>query len=206
MKISSRSIVNDDRIPATFAMGVPGPEGPVPGPNRNPHIAWSEFPEATKSFAIVCHDPDVPSRGEDVNKPDRTVPYDLPRVDFYHWLLVDIAPSTTEITEGVDSDGFVAKGKKPGKRPYGVRGINDYKSWFGDDPDLGGDYGGYDGPWPPYNDERLHHYQFTVFALDVTSLGLPEKFRGPDAVTAMRDHVLASATLVATYALNPNAR
>jgi phosphatidylethanolamine-binding protein (PEBP) family uncharacterized protein len=71
---------------------------------------------------------------------------------------------------------------------------------------MGGNYGGYDGPWPPFNDERLHHYQFTVFALDVPSLGLPELFRGPDAVAAIKGHVLDKATLIGTYALNPKAR
>ncbi|MFA6954592.1 MAG: YbhB/YbcL family Raf kinase inhibitor-like protein [Thermoanaerobaculia bacterium] len=206
MKISSRSIANGERILATNAMGVPGPAGPVPGPNKSPHLAWSDFPKETKSFAIVCCDPDVPSRGDDVNKSDRTVPHDLPRVDFYHWLLVDIAPAIIELAEGADSDGIVPKGKAPGKTPCGVRGINDYTSWFGDDPDMGGDYGGYDGPWPPFNDERLHHYHFTVYALDVASLGLPPRFRGPEAIAAIRGHALDLATIIGTYSLNPRVR
>jgi Raf kinase inhibitor-like YbhB/YbcL family protein len=206
MKISSRSIANGKRIPTTNAMGVPGDDGPVPGPNRSPHLSWSDFPKETKSFAIVCHDPDVPSVGDDVNKADRVVPHDLPRVDFYHWLLVDIPPTTTEIAEGADADGITPKGKAPGETANGVRGINDYTSWFGDDPDMGGDYGGYDGPWPPFNDERLHHYHFTVYALEVESLGLPPKFRGPEAVAAIAKHTLDKAVIVATYALNPKAR
>lgn len=206
MKITSHSIADGQRIPTQYAMGVPGPDGPVTGPNRNPHLAWSDFPKETKSFAVICHDPDVPSKPDDVNKKDRVVPYDLPRVDFHHWLLVDIPPSVTEIAEASDSDGIVAKGKKPGKTNFGVRGVNDYTSWFGDDPDMGGQYGGYDGPWPPFNDERLHHYHFTVFAVDTPSLGLPGNFRGPDAKKAIEGHVLDQAEIVATYALNPNAR
>ena len=206
MKISSRSFANGERIPATNAMGVPGADGPVGGPNKSPHLVWSGFPKETKSFAVIGHDSDVPSRGDDVNKIGRTVPYDLPRVDFYHWVLVDIPPSTTEVAEGKDSDGIVAKGKKPGKTDVGVRGINDYTSWFGTDPDMGGDYGGYDGPWPPFNDERLHHYHFTVYALDVATLGLPANFRGGDALSAMQGHILDKATLAGTYALNPKAR
>jgi phosphatidylethanolamine-binding protein (PEBP) family uncharacterized protein len=39
----------------------------------------------TKSFAIVCHDPDVPSKGDDVNQEGRAVPRSLARVDFFHW-------------------------------------------------------------------------------------------------------------------------
>ena len=206
MKVTSRSFDNGQRIPAKNAMGIPGSDGPVPGPNRNPHLAWSDFPRETKSFAIVCHDPDVPSKPDDVNKKGRTVPYDLPRVDFYHWLLVDMPPSMTEIAEAKDSDGITPRGKKPGKTDHGVRGLNDYTSWFEGDKDMAGDYGGYDGPWPPFNDERLHHYNFTVYALDTPSLRLPEKFRGPDAVKALKGHVLAQATLVGTYAINPKAR
>ncbi len=206
MKISSRSLRNGERIRKTYAMGVPGPDGPVPGSNKNPDLAWSGFPRETKSFAVICHDVDVPSKGDDVNKKGRVVPYDLPRVDFYHWVLVDIPPSTTGIAEGKDSNGITPKGKKPGKSDLGVRGINDYTSWFGNDPEMGGEYGGYDGPWPPFNDERLHHYHFTVYALDVPTLRLPEKFRGADAIKAMKGHVLDQASLVATYAINPNAR
>ncbi len=206
MKISSASFKDGQRIAAANAMGVPGKDGPVPGPNKSPHLAWSDFPRETKSFALICHDPDVPSRPDDVNKKDRVVPYDLPRVDFYHWVLVDIDPRTTEVAAGIDSDGIVAKGKKPGKTAIGVRGLNDYTSWFEGDPTMAGQYGGYDGPWPPFNDERLHHYQFTVYALDVPSLRLPEMFRGPDAIAAMKGRVLDKATLVGTYAINPKAR
>ncbi len=187
-------------------MGIPGEEGPVPGPNKSPHLVWSGAPSGAKSYAIICHDRDVPSRPDDVNKTDRTVPYDLPRVDFFHWVLVDIPTSITELAEGQDSDGVTPKGKAPGKTAHGTRGINSYKDWFGDDPDMGGDYGGYDGPWPPFNDERLHHYEFTVFALDVESLGLPDKFTGADAREKMKGHVLAQAGLEATYALYEKAR
>lgn len=206
MKVTSRSFADHARIPAANAMGVPGPDGPAPGPNRSPHLSWSDAPAGTKSFAVICHDPDVPSKPDDVNKTDRTVPYDLPRVDFHHWVLVDIAPGTMELAEGQDSDGITARGKKPGRTAIGVRGINDYTSWFAGDPDMEGDYGGYDGPWPPFNDERLHHYHFTVYALDVATLGLEGRFGGPDALRAMEGHVLGKAAIVGTYALNPNAR
>ena len=206
MKVTSRSFGHDTRIPASNAMGVPGPGGPVPGPNRSPHLAWSDFPAETKSFAVICHDPDVPSKPDDVNQADRSVPYDLPRVDFHHWVLVDIPPGTTELAEGLDSDGITPHGKKAGPAPAGVRGINDYTSWFAGDPSMEGDYGGYDGPWPPFNDERLHHYHFTVYALDVPSCGLTGRFGGPEATGALRSHVLDQATLVGTYALNEKAR
>lgn len=206
MKLTSTSIAHGAPIPPACAAGVPGPDGPQVGPNRSPQLAWSGAPAGTKSFAVICHDRDVPSKPDDVNQPDRTVPYDLPRVDFHHWVLVDIPPTITELDLGADSDAFTPRGKKPGPTPHGVRGINDYASWFANDPDMRGDYGGYDGPWPPFNDERLHHYVFTVYALDVETLGLPARFDGPAALAAMEGHVLASAELVGTYSLHPKPR
>jgi Raf kinase inhibitor-like YbhB/YbcL family protein len=206
MKLESRSLRDGARVPEEFAMGVPGEAGPVPGPNRSPHLAWSGAPAGTQSFAVVCVDVDAPAHAGDANKADRTIPYDSPRTDFHHWLLVDIPKETAELAAGVDSDGLVPRGKPPGPTPHGVRGINDYKSWFGDDPAMGGDYGGYDGPWPPFNDERVHRYVFTVYALGVPKIGLPPGFRGREAVAALERHALAKASLTTTYALNPRAR
>lgn len=206
MKLESHSLQDGKPVPQANAMGIPGDGGPKPGPNRSPHLAWSDVPAETQSFAVVCVDVDVPSRGDDVNRADRTVPYDLARVDFYHWVLVDLPPTFTSLAEGQDSDGVTPKGKPPGPTDYGVRGINDYKGWFGDDPAMGGDYGGYDGPWPPFNDERVHRYVFTVYALDVPSLGLGGKFLGPEAMRAIERHTLAKVSLHTTYTLNPKAR
>jgi Raf kinase inhibitor-like YbhB/YbcL family protein len=206
MRLGSRSFAANARIPGEFAAGVRGEAGPVAGPNQSPHLAWSDFPAGTKSFALICHDSDVPSQGDDVNKADRTVPYDLPRVDFYHWVLVDVPVAVTSLEEGADSDAFVPKGKPTGATPNGRRGKNSYSDWFVSDPDMAGDYGGWDGPWPPFNDERLHHYVFTIYALDVATLDLPESFGGTEALTAMKGHVLDSASWTGTYALNPSAR
>ncbi|MBK7580886.1 MAG: YbhB/YbcL family Raf kinase inhibitor-like protein [Myxococcales bacterium] len=206
MKLGSRSFTANGRIPAEFAAGVRGEPGPVPGENQSPHVAWSEFPNGTKSFALICHDPDAPSKADDVNKTDRKVPYDLPRIDFYHWVLVDIPVSVTSLEEGAESDAFVPKGKPLGQFPHGRRGKNSFGDWFGDDAAMGGTYGGYDGPWPPFNDERLHHYVFTIYALDVPTLDLPEVFGGAEVLSAIKGHVLDSATWAGTYTLNKEAR
>ena len=34
--------------------------------------------------------------------------------------------------------------------------MNDYTGWFAGNADMGGDYYGYDGPYPPFNDLRTH--------------------------------------------------
>jgi Raf kinase inhibitor-like YbhB/YbcL family protein len=206
MQLTSKSIANGKTIPETNAMGIPGSAGPRPGPNKSPHMAWSGAPSNTRSFALLCIDGDGPTKADDVNKSDRTVPYDLPRGEFVHWVLVDIPSHTTELSEGLDSNGFTAKGKPLGTTSHGVRGLNDYTGWFARDPELRGKYAGYDGPWPPFNDERLHHYTFTLYALDVPSLGLNGDFTAADVRKASEGHVLAQASLMGTYALYPKAR
>ncbi len=191
-------------IPPDYAFGIPAAEGHMAfGPNRNPAIRWSGAPADTKSFAIICHDPDVPSRPDDVNQEDRTVPADLPRVDFYHWVLVDIPATVSEIPEAADSNGVTPHGKPAGPTPYGVRGLNTYTDWLAGNPDMAGDYGGYDGPCPPWNDSIVHHYHIIVYALDVETLGLGGAFKGPDALSAMAGHVLAEGRWSGTYSLNP---
>ena len=147
---------NGVAIPERFAFCQPAQEGHVTlGANRSPGIAWSEAPAGTASFAIICHDPDVPSVGDDVNQEGRTIPADLPRVDFYHWVLVDIPANLSELAEGTDSDGVTAGGKPPGTTDHGTRGINNYTDWFAGDADMKGEYGGYDGPCPPWNDTLI---------------------------------------------------
>jgi len=68
---------------------------------------------------------------------------------------------------------------------------------------MAGQYLGYDGPYPPFNDERVHRYFFRVFALDVAQLALPTPFTAADVLHAMHGHVLAEASLHGTYTLNP---
>lgn len=204
MRLTSESLPNGATIPAAHAFGVPDPQAHVTfGPNRNPHLQWSDAPEGTLSFALLCHDPDVPTIGDDVNKEGRSVPADLPRTDFYHWVVVDIPADVDRVAEGAVSNGVTPRGKPTGSDPLGRTGWNDYTGWFTGDPDMEGEYGGYDGPCPPWNDERLHHYHFTVYALDVERLDLPERFGGADARRAIEGHVLAQAELVGTYTLNP---
>jgi Raf kinase inhibitor-like YbhB/YbcL family protein len=143
---------------------------------------------ATQSFAIICHDPDVPSQGDDVNQEDRSVPASLPRVDFFHWVLIDLPASLDEIKEGEFSSDVTPRGKPGPHAPHGARqGINDYTSWFAGDNDMRGDYYGYDGPCPPWNDEIVHRYVFTVFALDVAKLDGEGKLNGEQLRARCRD-------------------
>lgn len=80
--------------------------------------------------------------------------------------------------------------------------MNDYTGWFANDPDMKGEYRGYDGPCPPWNDALRHHYHFTVHALDVAALALPPGFDLAALRAAMDGHALASAELTGIYTLN----
>lgn len=207
MQITSTSFADGQPIPGEYAFAVPDAAKRIDlSSNRNPHLRWDGAPAGTRSYVVICHDPDVPSRGDDVNQEGRSVPADLPRVDFYHWVLVDLPASRTEIAAGEFSDGITARGKPGPEAPHGTRqGINDYTAWFAGDAEMGGDYYGYDGPCPPWNDELIHRYVFTVYALDIDTCPATGRFGGADVLEAIRPHVLAHASITGTYTLNPQA-
>ncbi len=207
MKVWSDSFADGSRVPERCAFGTHDPESHVAlAGNKNPHLAWSDLPEGTRSVAILCVDPDVPSVGDDVNQEGKTVSASLPRVDFFHWVHVDQDPSVGALPEGSLSEGVTARGKGGPEAPGGARhGTNNYTQWFGGDADMGGDYFGYDGPCPPWNDEIVHHYVFTVYALDVERLALEGSFDGAAVQAALEGHVLGSASVTGTYAINPDA-
>jgi Raf kinase inhibitor-like YbhB/YbcL family protein len=204
LKVESDSITHGERVPDGHAFGVPDGQGKAAaeGGNRSPHLRWAGHPDETASFAVVVYDPDVPADPSDVNQDGKTVPVEAERFDFTHWLLVDVSPEVTELPEGAGSTEIVAGGKPAGETEHGITGVNSYTDFLAGDPDMGGTYGGYDGPFPPWNDERLHHYHFVVYALDVPSLGLEGEFTLDDVRRAIEGHVLDEGELVATYTLH----
>lgn len=200
MRLRSDSIQPGQPIAATYAMG----QSDGFGGNRNPHLAWDAVPAGTQSFVLLCVDPDVPTVAEMVGRDDVQIPVEQPRTEFVHWVAVDLPAALREIAEGSASDGVVAKGKQQPPGLDGARqGLNSYTDWFAGDAAMGGDYHGYDGPYPPANDLRVHRYFFRLFALDVAHLDVPARFTAADALRAMQGHVLAEASLHGTYSLNP---
>lgn len=205
MRIHSDSFEHRQRLPVEFAAGQATADGFGFARNRNPHLAWDEVPDGTRSFALLCIDPDVPTVPEMVGKEGVLIPSDQPRCDFVHWAMADIAADVREIAAGSCSDGVVAHGKRSPAGPAGSRqGLNDYTGWFAGDPSMSGDWQGYDGPFPPPNDLRLHRYFFRLFALDVDRLPLPDRFTAADVFAAMHAHVLDEAAIYGTYSLNPS--
>jgi len=203
VKLTSSSFADGGVIPAEHAFCAPDEKSHVTlSKNRNPHLAWSDVPVGTKSFALICHDPDVPSRGEDVNQEGRAVAASLPRVDFFHWVMMNMPASMVGVMAGEFSNGVTRRGKAA--TPHGAhQGINDYTAWFASDPEMGGDYYGYDGPCPPWNDELPHRYVFTLYALDTEKLEVAGRVDGPALRAAVQGHVLAEAAIPGRYTLNP---
>lgn len=209
MQLRSDSFTPGGRIPAEFAFGKPGDAAsPIAlSDNRNPHLAWDAVPEVTRSFALLCVDPDAPTVADTVNRADATVPHDQPRAPFVHWTMADLPADLRSIAAGACSQGVTAHGKRAPAGPAGSRqGLNDYTGWFAGDADMAGDYVGYDGPCPPFNDERVHRYVFRLFALDIDRLELPARFTAADLERAIDGHVLAEASVHGVYAINAGAR
>ena len=200
MDLTVAGITEGEPVPVRHAFCA----GEGMGDNISPAMRWTGAPSGTRSFAVTCVDADAPTDATDVNQQGRTVSADLPRAAFAHWLLVDLPPDTSGLEEAAEADGIVAKGKPvAGGALGGVRGANDFTSWFEGDADMEGVYGGYDGPCPPWNDSIVHHYTYTVYALDVASLRLDAGFRLADLEAAVDGHVLDSAGVTGLYSLNP---
>ncbi|MET0856280.1 MAG: YbhB/YbcL family Raf kinase inhibitor-like protein [Telluria sp.] len=179
--------------------------------NRNPHLGWDEVPSGTQSLALFCRDVDAPAVKEGMNEEGKLLAEDLPRIDFYHWTLVDIPVAIKSLGEGKLSEMVTPHGKPGPLLPFTIKngtehqlrqGLNDYTALFVGDPDMAGEYFGYDGPFPPWNDLRPHAYLFCLYALDVP-FPLEGSFTGPQARLAIRGHILDEAQVFGVYSLNP---
>jgi Raf kinase inhibitor-like YbhB/YbcL family protein len=119
------------------------------GKDVSPQLTWSSPPDGTKTLALLLEDPDASS--------------------YTHWLVFNIPPETTQLSEGADVEQLGAK-----------MGSND-------SPDVR-----YGGPCPPRGE--LHHYVFHVFAVD-TTLTLPEGARRGAFTLALNGHLIGEGQL-----------
>lgn len=99
MKVSSAAFTDGGMIPGRHA---------YQHENLSPELAWSGAPAGTKSFALICEDPDAP------------------RGTWTHWVIFNIPPAETGLPEGVAKEGELSDGA--------VQGLNDFRGIGYDGP------------------------------------------------------------------------
>lgn len=213
MRLWSNSFRDGGLLSAAYAFADIDPASHIRlAGNCNPHLAWGEVPSGTESLALFCHDGDALADTAGVNRDDIRLRHGLRRSEFYHWILLDLPPVMQSLAAGMWSDGVSPRGKPapvvrltgPDGASHAMRqGLNDYTRWFAGHPTMAGHYYGYDGPCPPWNDERIHHYIFRLYALDEPRLALSDPIDGRSALAALAGHIVDEAQTVCAYSLNP---
>jgi Raf kinase inhibitor-like YbhB/YbcL family protein len=153
--LESDDVADGVALARTFA------HGSVGGENLSPHLRWSGFPAQTKGFVVTCYDPDAPTQS-----------------GFWHWVLVNLPASTTELSRGVGTSGPLPAGAFQVRNAFGAKS--------------------YGGAAPPPGD-RDHRYVFAVHAIDVEKLEVADDVSPAVVGFNLAFHTLARAALRPTY-------
>lgn len=95
---------------------------------------------------------------------------------FTHWVLFNLKATVRELGEGIPAPERIKNGAIEGKSDFNMIG--------------------YGGPCPPPG--KVHHYRFTLYALD-RPLDLPRGASRQQLLDAMKGHILAQGQLTGTY-------
>ncbi|HEY5476362.1 MAG TPA: YbhB/YbcL family Raf kinase inhibitor-like protein [Tepidiformaceae bacterium] len=89
------------------------------GEDVSPALAWSDVPEGTRSYAVVCHDPDAPLVAGGT-------------YGFVHWVLYNVPGSVTKLAEGVKdyTNGLTGFGKQAYGGPMPPNGHGPHHYYF----------------------------------------------------------------------------
>jgi Raf kinase inhibitor-like YbhB/YbcL family protein len=157
--VTSTDVADGETLAVPHRSGIFG----AGGEDRSPQLSWSGFPEETRSFVVTCYDPDAPTAS-----------------GFWHWAVVDIPASVTDLPGGVGDEGGAGL-------PAGAF-------------QLGNDAGlaRYLGAAPPAG-HGPHRYFFVVHAVDVPSLEIPAEARPAVLGFNLFSHTLARAAIVPVY-------
>jgi len=148
LQLTSPAFVEGKDIPGQYT---------CQGRDVSPPLKWSGVPTAAKSLVLIADDPDAPVG------------------TWVHWVLFDLPPTTTELSEDVPKTQHLPGGAK--------QGLNDFRRL------------GYGGPCPPPG--KPHRYFFKLYALDAL-LDLKPSATKKDVEAAMKGHVLAEGQLMGT--------
>lgn len=143
MKIISSAFGNNQNIPFKYTCD---------GENISPPLEFFDAPAGISSFALIVDDPDAP------------------RATFVHWLVWNIPPATSSISENSVPQGTTQGTTDFGEQKYG-------------------------GPCPP---SGTHRYFFKLYALDV-KLDLPSSSRKKDLEAAIQTHIIEKTELIGLY-------
>lgn len=113
MQLTSTAFANLEAIPTKHT---------GEGEDVSPAFSWQGAPDGTKSFAVICHDPDAP-----LITPGGTY-------GFVHWVLYNIPGDVTSLAEGDDK---YTSGKNDfgnigygGPMPPNGHGVHQYYFWI----------------------------------------------------------------------------
>ena len=127
------------------------------GQDISPPLAWQGVPEGCKSLALINDDPDAPMG------------------TWVHWVIYNIPPDTSELSENVPPNEVFPSGVK--------QGLTDFRRI------------GYGGPCPP---SGTHRYFFKIYALN-EELKLDAGATKKQLLKAMEGHIIAEGQLIGKY-------
>jgi Raf kinase inhibitor-like YbhB/YbcL family protein len=157
--VTSTDVRDGERLAQAQVSGIMG----AGGQDASPQLSWTGFPAETKSFAVTVYDPDAPTVS-----------------GFWHWAVVDIPASVTELPSGAGDE--VGTGL-----PEGAFQLNSDAS-----------LARYVGAAPPEGHGK-HRYYVVVHAVDVESLGLSRTATPAYLGFNLFFHTLGRAMIVGWY-------
>ncbi len=95
MEIISSAFKEGESIPSKFTCD---------GLDISPQLAWSQIQPGTKSFALICDDPDAPSG------------------TYVHWVIFNLPASVRELSENIPKKETLENGAIQGKNDFGKTG------------------------------------------------------------------------------------
>ncbi len=90
-ELTSTAFGNGDPIPTKYTCD---------NQDISPPLQWSDPPEGTRSFALICDDPDAPVG------------------TWVHWVLYNLPASTRDLPEAVPSDADLSDGGQHGQNSW----------------------------------------------------------------------------------------